>query len=70
MASAGRGIFVQRSGNEVMLLYRYMRSLQKLDSMQFFTQNHFNRERHLNLRYTLKVQCGVDLDEWQKLWVA
>jgi putative transposase len=48
-----------------MLRFRHMRSLQKLVLIHSSVFNHFNKERHLNLRDIFKVQREAALVGWQ-----
>jgi len=59
-----------RRREHAMLNFRRMRSLQKFVSIHASVFNHFNKERHLNSRFTYRVQREAALVEWQQLCAA
>jgi putative transposase len=53
-----------------MLLFRRMRSLQKLAAVHASVFNLFNQERSLSSRQNFKRNCAAALAEWRGLWAA
>jgi len=50
--------------------FRQMRSLQKFSSVHASVYNHFNQQRHLNNRLTIKECRSAALAEWQELFAT
>ena len=56
-----------RRRERAMLRFRRMKTLQKCASVHASLQNHFNSERHLIDRQTLKLRRSAALVQWQSL---
>jgi hypothetical protein len=53
-----------------MLRFRRMRTLQKFASVHASVHNHFNQERSLSNRHSLKLNRAAALAEWRDLFAA